>query len=231
MCPTKALGPNGLQTIFFQKHLGVVKKGVIPTCLHVLNQQCTIALFNHTYIVLIPKNNKPRKITDYRLINLCNIINGPVAKAIANRMKQILHQIISPMQSAFVLNRLMTDNIIIGYECLHKIRHNKGKKSGLMALKLDISKTYDRVEWSFLKHAMERLGFSCKWINLIIDCLNTSSFSIIINGAAKGLIYPRRSLRQGCSLSPYLFLLCAEVFSNFLVQVERQSLIHGLRFD
>lgn len=123
---------------------------MIPTCLHVLNRQATIAPFNHTYIVLIPKNNKPRKITDYRLIYLCNVIDRPVAKAIANRLKQILHQIISPMQSVFVLNRLMTDNIIIGYECLHKIKHNKGKKSGHVALKLDISKTYDKVEWSFL---------------------------------------------------------------------------------
>ena len=99
-----------------------------------------------------------------------------------------------------------------------------------MALKLDISKAYDRVEWSFLKHTMERLGFSKKWINLIMDCIFTPSYSIIINGAAKGLIHPQRGLRQGCPLSPYLFLLCAEVFSNLMVQAERQNLIHGLRF-
>ena len=68
-----------------------------------------------------------------------------MAKAIANRLKPTLSQIISPTQSVFIPNRLITDNVIIGYECLHKIRHRKSKRNGLVALKLDISKTYDRV--------------------------------------------------------------------------------------
>ena len=64
----------------------------------------------------------------------------------ANRLKHILDKIVSPNQSAFIPNRLITDNIIIGYECLNKIRQGKGKKNGMIALKLDISKAYDRVE-------------------------------------------------------------------------------------
>lgn len=78
---------------------------------------------------------------------------------------------------------------------------------------------------------MEKLGFSDKWIHLIMDCITTPLFSIIINEVAKGLMQPQRGLRQGCPLSPYLFLMCAEVFSNLLICAERQSLIHGLRFD
>lgn len=100
-----------------------------------------------------------------------------------------------------------------------------------MALKLDISKTYDKVEWSFLRHTMERLGFSNKWINLVMDCITTSSFSVIINRATKGLIHPQRGLRQGCPLSPNLFLIYAEVFSNILMRAEETRLIHGLKFD
>lgn len=99
-----------------------------------------------------------------------------IAKVIANRLKQILHYIISPMQSAFVPNRLITYNIIIGYECLHKIKHSKGKNKGSVALKLAISKAYDMVEWSFLRYTMERLGFSNKWINLIMDCITIPFF-------------------------------------------------------
>lgn len=168
---------------------------------------------------------------EFRLISLSNVIYRIVAKVIANRLKQILHLVISPTQSAFVPNRLITDNVIIDYEFLHKIRHNKGKKKGLVALKLDISKAYDRVEWLFLKRAMERLGFSNKWIDLVMDCITTSSFSVIINGAAKGLIQPQRGLRQGCPLSPYMFLICVEVFSNLLVMAEKQHLIQGLKFS
>lgn len=114
----------------------------------------------HPYIALIPKIQNPRKVIDFRLISLCNVIYRIVAKTLANRLKQTLNDIISPTQSAFILNRLITDNVIIGYECLHKIRQTKGKKNGLVALKLDISKAYDRIEWNFLKNAMQQLGFS-----------------------------------------------------------------------
>ncbi|KAH9670994.1 hypothetical protein KPL70_017175 [Citrus sinensis] len=86
-----------------------------------------------------------------------------VAKAIANRFKHVLQKIISPMQSAFIPNRLITDNIIVGYECLYKIRHCKGRKKRLVALKLDVSKAYDRLEWTFLEQAMKPLEFSQNW--------------------------------------------------------------------
>ena len=69
-----------------------------------------------------------------------------IAKAIANRLKPILSKIISPTQSVFIPNRLVIDNVIIGYKCLHKIRHRKGRRNRLVALKLDISKEYDRIE-------------------------------------------------------------------------------------
>ncbi|KAH9784956.1 reverse transcriptase domain-containing protein [Citrus sinensis] len=231
MCPTKAPGPDGLPATFYQKHWNPVSTGVVNTCLHILNEQGTITPLNHTHIALVPKVKQPRKVTDFQPISLCNVIYRIIAKAIANRLKHHLHNIISPSQSAFIPNRLITDNIIIGYECLHKIRHCKGKKSGLVALKLDISKAYDRVEWLFLEHVMLKLGFARTWVNLIMRCITTSSFSIIINGIAKGIIQPQRGLRQGCPLSPYLFLMCAEAFSNLLQRAEEKSLIHGLKFS
>ena len=231
MCPTKAPGPDELPAAFFQKHWKSVGKGVLTTCVHILNDGGSIAPLNHTPIALIPKVKKPRKVTEYRPISLCNVIYRIVAKTIANRLKQILHLIIAPTQSAFVPNRLITDNIIIGYECLHKIRSSKSKKGGLITLKLDISKAYDMVEWRFLESTLRRLGVSKKWVDLIMRCITTSSFSVLINGVAKGLIHPQRGLRQGCLLSPYLFILCAEMFSNLLLQAESQQLIHGLKFS
>lgn len=159
ICPTKALGPDGLLAAFFQKHQQTVHGGVLGACLHILNEQGNLAALNHTYIALIPKTSKPRKVTEFRSISLCNVIYIIVVKTIANRLKSILSQIISPTQSVFIPSRLITDNVIIDYECLHKIRLSKGKRKRLVALKLDISKAYDRVEWRFLEQTMKNAWF------------------------------------------------------------------------
>lgn len=231
MFPTKAPWTNGLLAIFFQKHWDVIQNSVIKTCLHVLNYQGTTTPLNHTYIAIIFKVDKPRKTIKFRHICLCNIIYRIIVKTIANKLKQILHEIISLTQSAFIPNRIITDNVIIGYECLHKIRLSKEKKNDWVTLKLDINKAYDRVEWIFYRQVMEKLGFSNKWVALIMNCVTTPTFSILINGIAKWLIYPQRGIRQGCPLPPYLFIICAGVFSNLLLQGERQGRIHKLRFS
>lgn len=86
---------------------------MVSTCLYTLNEGGNLTLLNHTYIALIPKVHKPRKVTDYRPISLCNVIYRIIAKTMANRLKQILNDIISPTQSTFVPNRLITNNIIL----------------------------------------------------------------------------------------------------------------------
>jgi hypothetical protein len=100
-------------------------------------------------------------------------------------------------------------------------------KTGFMAVKIDMSKVYDRVEWSFLEVVMEKLGFERKWINLIMMCVSTSNFSILINGALTGKITPSRGIRQGDPILPYLFLLCAEALSSMLSHADRRGTLRG----
>ena len=221
MCPTKTPRPDGLLAVFYQKHWQTIKSGVITTCLHILNKQGTIGPLNHAYIALIPKIGKPIKVTDFRPISLCNVIYKIIAKTIVKRLKQTLSKIISPMQSAFIPNRLITVNITVGHKCSYKIRHGKGKRNSLVAIKLNISKAYDRLEWNFLEQTMLELGFFQNYVRLVMRCISFASFSVIINGMISGLIKPQGGLRKICLLSPYLLIICAEAFSSLLVWAEQ----------
>ena len=146
MGPTKAPGPDGMNAIFYQKFWHIVGDNIVSIVLELFNTSYMILDLNRTYIVLIPKIKNPIKVFDYKPISLCNVIYKIIANVLANRLKQILPQIISPTQSAFVLGRLITDNVLVAYEALHTMHGRRKGKIGTLAMKLDISKAYDKVE-------------------------------------------------------------------------------------
>lgn len=165
---------------------------------------------NHTFISLIPKVKSPTNPKNFCPISLCNVIYKIISKTIANRLKKIIPKLVFETQSAFMSERLISDNILVAFETLHHLKYKRNGKTGLMVLKLDMSKTYDKVESNFLEKIMEHLGFHNKWISLISCCIQTVSFSILVNGEPCGLFHPSRGLRQGDPLFTYLFLLCAK---------------------
>ena len=228
MGPTKAPGPDGMNALFYQKFLHVVGDNVVTAVLDYLNSGSMIPSINHTNIVLIPKVKTPEKMSDFRPIGLYNVIYKIISKVLANRLKQILPDIISPTKSAFVPGRLITDNVMVAYETLHTMHSRKKGKKGSLTLKLDISKAYDRVEWPFLQGVMAKLGFPEKWINWVMGYVTTPSFSVLINGKPFGNIYPTRGIHQGDPLSPYLFLLCVERFTSLLAKAEMEGCIQGV---
>ena len=128
----------------------------------------------------------------------------------------------------FVSGRLITDNVLVAYETLHTMHFRKRGKKGSLALKLDISKAYDQVEWQFLQSVMEKMGFLVAWIERVMSCVTTPSFSILVNGKAYGMIHPTRGIRQVDLLLPYLFLLCAEGFTALLAQAKSKGRIKGV---
>ena len=99
---------------------------------------------------------------------------------------------------------------------MHYLESKKDGKDGCMAVKLDMSKAYNRVEWAFIEKVMEKMGFHERWISLIMHCITTISYSVLINGVAYGSIIPTRGLCQGDPISLYLFLLCADGFSSLI---------------
>uniref|UniRef100_A0A2N9F0P5 Reverse transcriptase domain-containing protein n=1 Tax=Fagus sylvatica TaxID=28930 RepID=A0A2N9F0P5_FAGSY len=124
--------------------------------------------------------------------------------------------------------RLITDNVLVAFEILHSMSIKNRGKRGQMALKLDMSKAYDRVEWGFVEAVMRRLGFVEEWIRLIMMCLSTVSYSILLNGVQSGNFTASRGIRQGDPLSPYIFLLYAEGLSSLLKESERERKITGI---
>jgi hypothetical protein len=201
---------------------------VCKATLHSLNNATMDCDLNSTFIVLIPKLNNPSCVMDFRPISLCNVMYKIISKVLANRLKVIIPHIISPYQSAFIPGRLITDNILAAYETLHTMHsHMKGKK-GYMAVKIDMSKAYDRVEWGFLEAVMRRMGFNHNWIKLIMMCVTSVHYSILVNGIPTSKIIPTRGIRQGDPISPHLFLICAKVLSSSLKKADREGVLEGV---
>ena len=134
-------------------------------------------------------------MSDYRPISLGNVISRIISKVIANRLKYVLPNVISDAQSAFVPDRLITNNTTVAFELLHRMRNKRKGRVGQMAVKLNISKAYDRVEWSFLHKIMLKLGLHPKWVDLAMETVTIASYSVLINGEPRGFIAPSRGIR------------------------------------
>ena len=222
----KAPGPDGMPPLFYQNFWNLTGNDVTESVLKFLNSASLPEQLNHTFITLIPKKKNPECASDFRPISLCNVLYKIFSKVLANRLKKILPKIITEHQSAFTKSRLISNNILVAFESLHSMHKHKGKEN-FMAIKLDMSKTYDRVEWPYLKVVMVKMGFDEKWINLIMLCVTTVSYSVLVNGEPKGMIHPTRGIKQGDPLSPFLFLLCTEGLNSLINNAAANGDIKG----
>jgi hypothetical protein len=224
----KAPGPDGMTGLFYKTYWNIVKYQVVASVQSFFRGGYMLKEFNHTNIALIPKIDNPSQMNHFRPISLTNFNYKIISKILSNRFKPLLQKIISPTQSAFLKGRSIHDNTVLAHEIFHTMKHKQGN-GGLMAIKLDIEKAFDSMEWDFLLKILRLLGFNSKWIGWIQQCITTTSFSILLDGSPFGLFHPTRGLRQGDPLSPFLFILGSEILSRLILKEELLGNLHGIK--
>ncbi|KAK2450768.1 hypothetical protein QL285_009870 [Trifolium repens] len=152
-----------------------------------------------------------------------------VSKLLANRLKGCLEKCVSEEQSAFVEGRSINYNAFIAVEFLHALKRKTRGMNGELALKIDISKAYDRVDWGFMCGILERFRFDSKWIHWMMLCVSSVNYSVLVNYEKVGPIHPGRGLRQGDPLSPYLFILVTEGLSSLIKHSVENGDLHGVK--
>jgi hypothetical protein len=201
----KAPGPDSLHAVFYKRFWEMLGDDLIKEVLHAVNNISVPEGWNNTTIVFIPKVDNPEKVTQFRPISLCNVVYKVISKMLSNRLKMYLLDIIFYHQSAFMPGRLITDNILVAYESIHGMKKKKGKR-GLCAVKLNMHKAYDRVEWLYLERVMIKMGFHRRWVDMVMVCVTSVHYNVRFNSMETDAFTPSRGLRQGDPLSPYLFL-------------------------
>ncbi|CAN6679166.1 unnamed protein product [Malus baccata var. baccata] len=225
----KAPGPDGFQGIFYRSFWANIEGDVNHLIQSLIHDSVSPTMLNSTHIVLIPKVQNPESVSHFRPISFCNFSYKVLSKVLANRLKAVMPKIISPSQNAFVSGRQIQDNIGIAHEVFHFLKGRKSKHKFEMGIKIDMLKAYDRVEWVFLDSVMERMGFYSLWRKLIMGCVSSVKFAVILNGQLGKKFAPSRGLRQGNPLSPYLFLMVGEVLSSLIQVAVEKKLIDGVR--
>eukprot|EP00253_Pinus_taeda_P025817 PITA_25817 len=225
MPPDKAPGPDGFIVAFYKTHWEIIKKDYIRMEKNFFSKCKMGSNIKSTHLALIPKDTNPQSFDRFRPISLCNVSYKIITKILANRLKTILPSIISENQGGFVPRRHITDNVILIQEAIHNSisRNEKG-----MIIKLDMANAFDRVNHSFLKAVMRKFGIFEHFTSRVIECISDIWTAPLINGRPCSTFKSSRGLRQGCPLSPFLFIIMGETLSLHLENKRRLKEITGI---
>ena len=223
--PSKAPGYDGFNLKCIKKMWPVIEEDFCAYIKNFFETGKLHASFNTTWITLIPKKKCLLEVTDFRPISLVGSLYKVIAKVLSRRIKGVLPSIIGETQTAFVSGRQILDGALVANEVVNWLK--KKRKSGVL-LKMDFQKAYDTVDWEALDMVLEVMGFGSKWRTWIQQCISSASISILINGIPGRPFRMGRGLRQGDPLSPFLFVLMAEVLNRMMKKAVDLGLIRGL---
>lgn len=224
----KSPGPDGVAPGFYHSKWELVQKQVTDAVFSFFTGGFMLREMNATFITVIPKVERPETVSEFRPISLCNTPYKIISKCLVRRLRKVVEDLVGDSQNAFVPGRKMSDSCLIGHEMLHSMKKKKGSALGAI-FKVDLNKAYDRVRWDFLQKVLEEMNFPPKWVNWIMQCVTTVSYSVPVSGEPTEKIFPKVGLGQGDPLSPYLFILCMEVLAKKLIEIQENKRLQGLK--
>ena len=219
----KSPGSDGFTTDFYKFCWPVIKDSVLES-FNYANQTGKLSIDQRRGIInLIPKKNKdPRFLKNWRPISLLNTDYKIITKTLANRIKQVLPTVINPDQVAYLKQRFIGQNIrtiwdIMGYTKLMD-------KKGIIAF-LDFEKAFDTIQWSVIYDALTQFNIGPNFIHWVRTIYSESAACVTNNGFASPFFTLERGVRQGCPLSPYLFIVVVELLAN---KIRKSDNIKGI---
>jgi hypothetical protein len=170
-----ALGPDGYVAFFFQHYWEIVHEDVVKVVLQFFISGWILPNYNSNTIILIPKSHSADTIEQFRPMAMANFKFKIISKVLADRLASIMPSLISKEQRGFIKSRNIKDCICLTSEAINLL--DTKSFGGNVALKIDISKAFDTLDWSFLLKVLKQFGFNatfCHWIETIISSANLS---------------------------------------------------------
>eukprot|EP00253_Pinus_taeda_P008456 PITA_08456 len=225
MNPDKSPGLDGFTASFLQNCWDIVGKDLYKMVHKSQACQKLGGSTNSSFLALIPKEKGANTFNRFLPISLCNIGYKLITKVIANRLRHILPKVIPENQGGFIHERHLVDNFTLVQEA---ILSSQQRKEQDMSIKLDLANAFDRVNHSFLLNVLKKFGFGARFINWIRACTSEPWISPLVNGRSAGFFKATRGLRQGCPMSPLLFVIQASILSFHLNNQMQEQEISGI---